>query len=147
MSEIILRAEHISKAFVGVQALDDVSVEIRRGEIHCLAGENGSGKSTFVKTVSGVYTCDSGEIYLNGNKYTRLTPTQAMNEGVQVIYQDLSLFDHMTVAENIAINKIRQSGKKMVDWKEVYRIALFIEHGNNFGNLVRHIVNGIKTTF
>lgn len=123
MSEIILRAEHISKAFVGVQALDDVSVEIRKGEIHCLAGENGSGKSTFVKTVSGVYTCDRGEICLNGNKYTRLTPTQAMNEGVQVIYQDLSLFDHMTVAENIAINKIRQSGKKLVDWKEVYRIA------------------------
>lgn len=123
MSEIILRAEHISKAFVGVQALDDVSVEIRAGEIHCLAGENGSGKSTFVKTVSGVYVCDSGEIHLNGHKYTRLTPNQAMKEGVQVIYQDLSLFDHMTVAENIAINRLRQSGKKMIDWKEVYRIA------------------------
>lgn len=123
MSEIILRAEHISKAFVGVQALDDVSLEIRSGEIHCLAGENGSGKSTLVKTVSGVYACDSGEIYLNGNRYTRLTPNQAMKEGVQVIYQDLSLFDHMTVAENIAISKLRQSGMKKVDWKEVYRIA------------------------
>lgn len=123
MSEIILRAENISKAFVGVQALDDVDLEIRSGEIHCLAGENGSGKSTFVKIVSGVYASDSGAIYLNGNRYTRLTPNQAMKEGVQVIYQDLSLFDHMTVAENIAIGKLRQAGKKKVDWKEVYRIA------------------------
>lgn len=123
MSDIILRAEHISKAFVGVQALDDVSVEIRSGEIHCLAGENGSGKSTFVKTVSGVYTSDSGKIWLNGHEYTRLTPNQAMNEGVQVIYQDLSLFNHMTIAENIAISKIRQSGRKTVNWNEVYSIA------------------------
>ena len=59
MAEIILRAEHISKAFIGVQALDDVSVEIHKGEIHCLVGENGSGKSTFVKTASGVYTSDA----------------------------------------------------------------------------------------
>ena len=123
MAEIILRAEHISKAFIGVQALDDVSVEIHKGEIHCLVGENGSGKSTFVKTASGVYTSDAGTIWLNGHSYTKLTPTQAMNEGVQVIYQDLSLFPHMTVAENIAINCLRQTGKKLMNWKEAYRIA------------------------
>ena len=123
MAESILRTVHISKAFIGVQALDDVSVEIHKGEIHCLVGENGSGKSTFVKTASGVYTSDAGTIWLNGHSYTKLTPTQAMDEGVQVIYQDLSLFPHMTVAENIAINSLRQAGKKLVNWKEVYRIA------------------------
>ena len=123
MAETILCAKHISKAFIGVQALDDVSVEIKSGEIHCLAGENGSGKSTFVKTVAGVYASDAGEIILNGHRYTRLTPKQAMDEGVQVIYQDLSLFQHMTVAENIAINRLRQSGRRRMDWKEAYRIA------------------------
>ena len=123
MSDVILRAEHIDKSFIGVHALKDVSVEIRRGEIRCLAGENGSGKSTFVKTVSGVYASDAGDIYLNGRHYARLTPTQAMQEGVQVIYQDLALFQHMTLAENIAINKLRQLGRKTIKWDEVYRIA------------------------
>jgi len=123
MSEVILRAEHIDKSFIGVHALKDVSVEIRAGEIRCLAGENGSGKSTFVKTVSGVYASDAGTITLNGNTYAHLTPTQAMQEGVQVIYQDLSLFQHMTLAENIAINKLRQMGRRTIKWDEVYRIA------------------------
>ncbi len=123
MPETMLRAEHICKAFVGVQALNDVSLVINSGEIHCLAGENGSGKSTFVKTVSGVYAPDAGTIALNGHVYARLTPNQAMHEGVQVIYQDLSLFDHMTVAENIAISHLRQLGRKTVNWSEVFKIA------------------------
>lgn len=123
MAEAILLAEHISKAFVGVQALDDVSVEIQKGQIHCLAGENGSGKSTFVKTVSGVYQPDAGRIVLGSRAYERLTPEKAMREGVQVIYQDLSLFAHMTVAENIALTRLKQAGKRLVDWNEVYKIA------------------------
>ena len=123
MSEVILKVEHLDKSFIGVHALKDVDLEIRSGEIRCLAGENGSGKSTFVKTVSGVYACDSGSITLNGNTYSHLTPAQAMHEGVQVIYQDLSLFQHMTLAENIAINKLRQLGRKKIRWGEVYRIA------------------------
>ncbi|MEG0934343.1 MAG: sugar ABC transporter ATP-binding protein [Clostridia bacterium] len=122
-TDIILRAEHISKAFVGVQALDAVDVAIRKGRIHCLAGENGSGKSTFVKAVSGVYQPDAGNIVLNGTAYGHLTPSQAMKEGVQVIYQDLSLFQHMTVGENIAINTLRKEGKKLVNWAQVYKIA------------------------
>jgi len=123
MTEMLLRTEHISKAFIGVQALDDVNVDIRKESIHCLVGENGSGKSTFVKTISGIYEPDRGRIILNGKEYGRLTPPQAIDEGVQVIYQDLSLFPHMTVAENIAINRLRQSGKKIINWKEIYRIA------------------------
>lgn len=123
MGDVILRAQHINKAFIGVQALSDVSVDICAGETLCLAGENGSGKSTFVKTVSGVYQPDAGEILIGGEAHRHLSPKQAIRLGIQVIYQDLSLFQHMTVAENIAINRIRQEGRKIVDWKEVYRIA------------------------
>jgi simple sugar transport system ATP-binding protein len=74
------------------------------GEVHCLVGENGSGKSTLIRSVSGSQDFDEGKIVLNGCEYTHLTARQAMNEGVQVIYQDLSLFPHLSVAENIAFN-------------------------------------------
>jgi simple sugar transport system ATP-binding protein len=123
MGDVILRAQHINKAFIGVQALSDVSVDIRSGETLCLAGENGSGKSTFVKTVSGIYQPDGGEILIGGESYRHLSPQQAIRLGIQVIYQDLSLFQHMTVAENIALNRIRQEGRRVIAWKEVYRIA------------------------
>lgn len=123
MGDTILSARHISKAFVGVQALDDVSEDIHAGETLCLVGENGSGKSTFVKTVSGIYHPDMGEIEMQGKAYEALSPKQAIRMGIQVIYQDLSLFDHMTIAENIAITRIRQKERKLIDWQEVYRIA------------------------
>lgn len=123
MTEELLRAEHISKRFGGVVALDDVSLTIRAGEICCLVGENGSGKSTMIKIISGVYTPDEGDIYINGHHYKRLTPIEAIHEGIQVIYQDFSLFPNLTVAENIAINELLASGKQIVDWKEVEQIA------------------------
>ncbi len=121
--EAILAVQNIYKSFIGVQALKDISISINPGEIHCLAGENGCGKSTLIKCISGVYTPDSGTIILNGHTYSSLTPRQAMKEGVQVIYQDLSLFQHMTVAENIAIGKLRFENKKMINWKEINIIA------------------------
>ena len=65
----VLEARHIYKSFVGVQALKDINIKIESGKIHCLAGENGCGKSTFVKNISGVYTPDSGEVVLNGSLY------------------------------------------------------------------------------
>jgi simple sugar transport system ATP-binding protein len=119
----ILVANRISKSYSGVHALKDVSMSIRSGEIHCLVGENGSGKSTFVKVISGAVTPDFAEITLNGNHYHQLTPIQAIHEGVQVIYQDLSLFPHMSVAENIAMNKMVALGKKFVDPRDVRRTA------------------------
>lgn len=119
----VLEAKHINKSFIGVQALKDISIKINSGEIHCLAGENGCGKSTLVKNISGVYTPDSGEIILGGNTYHNLTPMQAMKEGIQVIYQDLSLFQHLTVAENIAISRLKFDRNKMISWKKVYAIA------------------------
>ncbi len=123
MPEEILRVEHISKRFGGVIALDDVSLSIQKGETCCLVGENGSGKSTMIKIISGVYTPDEGEIVINGNSYKKLTPMESIREGIQVIYQDFSLFPNLTVAENIAINQQLASGKQLVNWKQIDQIA------------------------
>lgn len=119
----IIVCENICKSFLGVKALKNINISIERSKVLCLAGENGSGKSTLVKTLSGVYVPDSGSITLNDKVYTHLTSKIAINEGIQVIYQDLSLFQHMTVAENIAINKFIKNNRKIVNWKEVYEIA------------------------
>lgn len=123
MAEEILRVEHISKRFGGVIALDDVSLSVQQGETCCLVGENGSGKSTMIKIISGVYTPDGGDIHINGHHYTRLTPIASIHEGIQVIYQDFSLFPNLTVAENIAINEQLASGKQLVNWREINRVA------------------------
>jgi simple sugar transport system ATP-binding protein len=108
----LLRLEHISKRFGGVQALDDVAFELRAGEVHCLAGENGCGKSTLIKTISGVYVPDAGSISFDGKPQTGLTPVRARALGVQVIWQDLALFPEMTVAENIAIERTSRSSRR-----------------------------------
>jgi simple sugar transport system ATP-binding protein len=100
---VVLHAEDVTKTFGGVHALRGVSLRIRRGEVHCLVGENGSGKSTLIKIVSGVERADSGTIEIDGVAADRLTPAVAVELGVQVIYQDLSLLPNLTVAENIAL--------------------------------------------
>ncbi len=93
----------ISKHFGGVTALADVDLTIAAGEVHCLAGENGSGKSTLIKIISGVQPPDAGGvIVIDGVEYPHLTPSDSTRIGIQVIYQDLSLFPDLTVAENIA---------------------------------------------
>ncbi|MBP1740685.1 MAG: putative transporter ATP-binding protein, partial [Deltaproteobacteria bacterium] len=123
MSEELLNIKNVSKAYAGVQALDSVSMLIRRGEIHCLVGENGSGKSTLIKTLAGVVRIDSGEILINGRPYRHLRAIDAIREGIQVIYQDLSLYPRLTVAENISLNQMVEKGCKLVRWKEVKTIA------------------------
>ena len=101
-----LRLRNVNKAFEGVQALEDVSFSVRIGEIHCLAGENGCGKSTLIKIVTGVYSPDSGtEIEVFGERHASITPALARTLGISVIWQDLALFPHMTVAENIAFDE------------------------------------------
>ncbi|MET0590187.1 MAG: sugar ABC transporter ATP-binding protein [Naasia sp.] len=119
----LLSVKDLSISFGGVKALKGVDFEIGQGEIRCLAGENGSGKSTFVKIVSGVYTPDGGEIAIDGQPVQSLTPREANAAGIQVIYQDLSLFDHLSVAENIAINRMMHDGSKLVHRKQIREIA------------------------
>ena len=123
MSEYILEVKNISKAYIGVQAIDNVSMNISKGDIHCLVGENGSGKSTLIKIIAGVVKQDEGEIILNGRTYHHLHEIDSIREGVQVIYQDLSLFPNLTVAENISFNQIVERNKKILKWEEVKEIA------------------------
>lgn len=118
-----IKLKGISKSFAGVRALQNIDMEIKQGEVRCLAGENGGGKSTLIKIISGFYQPDDGTIEIDGNEYTSLTPQQAIDLGIQVIYQDFSVFPNLTVAENIALMAERQDGKRIVNWKNVRQRA------------------------
>ncbi len=124
MSDCILKVSQVKKYFGGVKALDGVDLEIKRGEVHCLAGENGCGKSTIINVISGFYTPDAGTVEIDGTVYNKLTTQQAIDAGVQVIYQDLSVFPNLTVRENLALNMEVASGKKFVSKKRFNEIAL-----------------------
>lgn len=123
MAQSLLKAEHVKISFGNVHALRDVSLEIFPGEIHCLMGENGCGKSTIIKIISGVYQRDGGTVEFNGKKLDKISPIDAINLGIQVIYQDFALFPNLTVAENLALNTELASGKRTVSWKNVRKIA------------------------
>lgn len=123
MGEYLLRAVDIHKYFAGVRALDGVTLEIKPGEIHCLAGENGCGKSTLIKIISGVHQRNSGLIEFDGEKLDKITPIDAISRGIQVIYQDFSIFPNLTVMENLAINSQLAAKKKIVNWKNMRKIA------------------------
>ena len=123
MAQPLLRAVDICKSFSGVQALKHVSLEIQPGEIHCLAGENGCGKSTLIKVISGVYQQDSGYIEFAGKRFGKITPRDAIASGIQVIYQDFSIFPNLTVMENLAFNTELADGHKFVNRKRMRKIA------------------------
>jgi simple sugar transport system ATP-binding protein len=105
----------ISKRFGGVRALSDVSFSIHAAEIHCLAGENGCGKSTLIKILSGVYAPDEGQIVLEGKAHSHLSPAASQRFGVQIIYQDLSLFPNLSVAENITFGHQVETPVRLAD--------------------------------
>ncbi|MEZ4718416.1 MAG: ATP-binding cassette domain-containing protein [Caldilineaceae bacterium] len=123
MADELLRLTGIHKSFAGVRALRGVDLTVEQGKIHCLVGENGCGKSTLIKIIAGVYPRDEGSVVINGTSYERLHPIDAIREGIQVIYQDFSLFPNLTVAENIALNEELAGGKRLVNWRQVRRIA------------------------
>lgn len=124
MEENFLIMKNISKSFSGVKALQNVDFTIKKGEIHGLMGENGSGKSTLIKIISGVLQPDENSIIeINGVRYSKYSTNDTIKKGIQVIYQDLSVFPNLTVAENIAFNNLIEKGTKLVNWKEITRIA------------------------
>ncbi len=120
----ILELSHINKSFPGVQALSEVQFDVLPGEIHALLGENGAGKSTLIKIISGVHQPDSGEILLNGQPATFASPRDAQQKGVATIYQELSLYPELSVAENIFMGHAPRSRFGMVDWGKMRRQAL-----------------------
>jgi len=106
----ILELKHISKYYPGVTALDDVSLNVRRGEIHALIGENGAGKSTLIKTCSGAIEPSAGEIVINGKRFKSMTPKLSEENGIGVIYQEFNLVGDLTVAENIFLGRAIRKG-------------------------------------
>lgn len=113
-----IRFQNITKNFGGVKALDAVSFEVMPGEVHCLAGENGCGKSTIIKIITGVYQPESGaQMEIFGHPVNSITPTLARKLGIDVIWQDLALFPQMSVAENIAFEAVLGNVPKFVNYK------------------------------
>jgi simple sugar transport system ATP-binding protein len=115
----LIEIKKVSKSFFGAKALDGMDFVLHPGEVHCLIGENGSGKSTMIKIIAGFYDYDEGELYINNKLYKKITPLEAMREGIQVIYQDFSLFPNLTVAENIIMYDSVGSRSQFVNWKTV----------------------------
>ena len=114
----LLRLAHVSKRFGGVQALDDIAFDVRPGEVLCFAGENGCGKSTLIKVISGVHRPEPGAVMeWEGRDITGLTPSEARALGIQVIWQDLALFPEMSVAENIAFERNLGARPRLVNRK------------------------------
>ncbi|MCU0843067.1 MAG: ATP-binding cassette domain-containing protein, partial [Thiobacillaceae bacterium] len=106
-----------------MRALQDVSLAVEAGKIYTLVGENGCGKSTLIKIIAGVYTADEGTITIDGTPYQAYRPIDAIRAGIQVIYQDFSLFPNLSVAENIALNEELAAGRRLVNWREVREVA------------------------
>lgn len=132
MGEQILKLENISKVFPGVKALDNVSFELKKGEVHVLLGENGAGKSTLMKVLAGVYRPDGGSITYKGKAVEFANPKQAQEKHIAIIYQEFNLMPNLTVAQNIylgrepktrsgAIDKVKlcEDARKMLDFLQV----------------------------
>ncbi len=115
MAVPFLRVEKISKFFPGIRALDSISFSIDSGEIHALVGENGAGKSTFVKIIGGIYKPDTGTIYLNESPITFNDPASSQKAGISIIHQELSLALDLTVAENIFLGREMISQFKLIN--------------------------------
>jgi rhamnose transport system ATP-binding protein len=113
----LLEATSITKAFAGVQALKGVDFALHSGEVHALIGENGAGKSTLVKIITGALTADSGTLHVNGQAVLHNNPKIARGLGIAAIYQQPSLFPHLSVAENIALSLESGGAWRKVDWK------------------------------
>lgn len=129
MSNIIVKMEGISKAFGGIKALDNVHIELREGEVHALMGENGAGKSTLMKIMTGVYTKDSGQMYLYNQDKKEMSavemksPLMAQNNGLSMVFQELNLLENMNIAENIFIGREPETKFGTLDKRELYRKA------------------------
>ena len=122
----ILQLQNITKRYPGVVALNDVSIDVIKGEVHALVGENGADKSTLIKSCTGAVVPDSGAIIVNGRKFSSFTPTLSAQNGIGVIYQEFNLVGELSVAENIFLGRAIRKGI-VIDKKAMVRqsVALF----------------------
>lgn len=118
--ENIVEMKNISKEFPGVKALSNVDLDIRKGEVHALVGENGAGKSTIIKILMGVYTKTSGDIFIAGKQVEFKAPSQAQKYGLGAVYQDVNLAKHLSVAENFFMGNLPRTKFGTVDYKKMY---------------------------
>lgn len=120
-SEYILQLKNITKKFPGVTALNDVSINVKKGVVHSIVGENGAGKSTLMKIINGMYQPTSGEIYVDGEKKVFKTPSDSEACGIAMIYQELQYVPELTIAENLFVGRhpVKGPGNLFVDWKKL----------------------------
>ena len=123
MSEYILELKGITKIFPGVKALDNVHFQLKQGEIHALMGENGTGKSTFIKVITGVHQAEEGEIFINGEKVEIKNPKDAQKLSIAAIYQHGTAYQHLSVTENIFIGHEKMTKFHTIDWKQMHKDA------------------------
>lgn len=122
MSEYILELKGITKIFPGVKALNNVQFQLKKGEVHALMGENGAGKSTFIKVITGVHKAEEGEMFLNGQKVDFKGPRDAQAAGIAAVYQHPTSYPDLSVTENIFMNhEIKKHG--IIQWKEMNKKA------------------------
>jgi len=119
LNDIILQIRGVSKEFPGVKALDNVNLSIRKDEVHALVGENGAGKSTLIKILAGVYTRDEGEIIFENHPVIIHSPADSLRLGIKVVFQELALIPHMTVAENVFLESFPLKKNKAIDWDKM----------------------------
>lgn len=105
MDSLILSLKNITKTYPGVIAINDLSLDFKKGEVHALMGENGAGKSTLIKIISGAIQSDSGSITIENNIYSEMTPKISRAHGIEVIYQEFNLIDELSAAENICLGE------------------------------------------
>jgi len=115
-NDIVLQMRGISKFFPGVKALQNVDFTLRKGEIHALMGENGAGKSTLIKVLTGVYQKDAGEVKIEDKPVVIRSPQDAQNAGISTVYQEITLCNNLTVAENIYIGRTKSA---FTNWKKM----------------------------
>ena len=116
----ILELRNITIGFSGVAALDDVSLNIEKGEVHVLVGENGAGKSTLCKILCGVYTHNTGEMYLHGKLFRPLEPLDAIRAGIRIVYQEFNMLPYLSIAENIYFERF-PSKNGLMDFRTLYQ--------------------------
>jgi rhamnose transport system ATP-binding protein len=124
MSEYVLELKGITKIFPGVKALDNVHFQLKKGEIHALMGENGAGKSTFIKVITGVHKAEEGQMFLNGKEIDFKNPKEAQAAGIAAIYQHVTAYPHLSVTENIFMGHEKvQKGTGRILWNQMHAEA------------------------